>query len=108
MQYGTLFRMRLRPGATEEQLRAHLELWQRKLGPRFPGSTMDVLMKVVSATDEYVVLHLFADQAAYQAMDADAAQDSWYRELVALLAEEPQFTDVGLLWSELTDADGGV
>ena len=61
MQYGTLFRMRLRPEATVKQLRTHLERWQRTLGPRFPGSTMDLLMQVDGATDEYIVLHLFAN-----------------------------------------------
>lgn len=104
MQYGTLFRMQLRPEATEEQLRAHLERWQSALGPRFPGSAMDLLMQVDSAADEYIALHLFADQAAYQAMDGDDEQDRWYRELVALLAEEPQFTDVRLRWSALAEA----
>lgn len=107
MQYGTLFRMRLRPEATVEQLRTHLERWQRTLGPRFPGSTMDLLMQVDGATDEYIVLHLFADQAAYQAMGGDAAQDSWYRELVALLVVEPLFTDVWLRWSANAEVDGG-
>ena len=107
MQYGTLFRVRLRPGATDEQLRAHLEHWQSALGPRFPGSTMDLLMQVDSATDEYIVLHLFADHAAYQAMDGDDEQDRWYRELVALLAEEPQFTDVRLRWSASAEVSGG-
>lgn len=104
MQYGTLFRMRLRPEVTAEQLRAHLERWQRMLGPRFPGSTMDLLMQVDSAADEYIVLHLFADQAAYQAMDGDAEQDGWYRALVALVVEEPQFTDVRLRWSAIAEA----
>ncbi len=107
MQYGTLFRLRLRPEVTVEQLRDHLEHWQHTHGPRFPGSTMDLLMQVDSAVDEYVVLHLFADRAAYQAMEGDAAQDGWYQELVALLVEEPQFTDIWLRWSAIAEVDMG-
>jgi hypothetical protein len=100
--------MRLRSGASEGQLRAHLEYWQRELGKRFPGSTMDLLMKVDNATDEYLALHLFADAAAYHAMDGDGEQDRWYRELVTLLVEEPQFTDVALRWSALGETSAGV
>lgn len=107
MPYGTLFRMRLRPEASEEQLRAHLARWQRELGVRFSGSTMDLLMKVDNATEEYIVLHLFADAAAYHAMNGDEEQDRWYRELVTLLVEEPQFSDVELRWSALGDTSAG-
>lgn len=99
MQYGTLFRVTLRPDASEEQLRAHLDRWQRELGPRFPGSFIDLLLKVDGSTHEYIVLHLFASREAYAAMDGDIAQDQWYRDLVVLLVAEPQFTDVSLTWS---------
>src|SRR5579862_3426533 len=80
--YGTVFRVRLRPEATEEQLRAHLERWQRELGPRFPGSLTDLLLKVDGEERDYLVVHLFASREAYAAMDGDAPQDAWYRSLV--------------------------
>jgi len=97
--YGTVFRVRLRPEASEAQLRAHLERWQRDLGPRFPGSLTDLLLKVDGEERDYLVVHLFASRAAYAAMDGDAPQDAWYRALVELLEAEPTFTDVDLAWS---------
>jgi hypothetical protein len=99
--YGTVFRVRLRPEASEAQLRAHLERWQRDLGPRFPGSLTDLLLKVDGEERDYLVVHLFASRAAYAAMDGDAPQDAWYRSLVELLEAEPTFTDVDLAWSAL-------
>jgi hypothetical protein len=98
MTYGTLFRMRLRAGVSEEWLRAHFERWQAALGPRFPGTALDTLLRVDGAEREYIALHLFASRAAYGAMDGDALQDGWYRDLVAMLEAEPQFTDVEQLW----------
>jgi len=97
--YGTMFRMRLRHGVSEEALREHLERWQRELGPRFPGSLRDMLLKVDGAEREYVVLHLFATREAYGAMTGDAEQDRWYQESLALLDAAPQFTDLELRWS---------
>jgi hypothetical protein len=97
--YGTMFRVRLRAETSEETLRGHLERWQRELGPRFPGSVRDLLLKVDGDEREYVVLHLFASREAYGAMAGDAAQDRWYQELVTLLDAPPQFTDVELRWS---------
>jgi hypothetical protein len=98
MIYGTLFRMRLRAEVSEERLRAHFGRWQTALGPRFPGTALDTLLRVVGAEREYIALHLFASRAAYDAMDGDAEQDQWYRELVAMLEAEPQFTDVEEMW----------
>ena len=98
MTYGTLFRMRLRADVSEERLRAHFERWQTGLGPRFPGTALDTLLRVDGAEREYIALHLFASRAAYGAMDGDAQQDGWYRDLVAMLEAEPQFTDVEQLW----------
>ena len=97
--YGTMFRVRLRDGVGEDALREHLERWQRDLGPRFPGSAHDLLLKVDGAEREYVVLHLFASQEAYGAMAGDAAQDRWYQKLLALIDAPPQFTDLELRWS---------
>jgi len=97
--YGTMFRVRLRDGASEDALREHLERWQRELGPRFPGSVRDLLLKVDGVEREYVVLHLFASREAYGAMAGDAAQDRWYQELLTLLDAPPQFTDLELCWS---------
>ena len=97
--YGTVFRVRLRDGIGEDALREHLERWQRELGPRFPSSVRDLLLKADGAEREYVVLHLFASREAYGAMEGDAAQDRWYQELLALLDAPPQFTDLELRWS---------
>ena len=96
--YGTLFRMRLRTEVSEERLRAHFERWQAALGPRFPGTALDTLLRVDGVEREYIALHLFASRAAYGAMDGDAEQDRWYQELVAMLEHEPQFTDVEQVW----------
>lgn len=98
MSYGTLFRMRLRTDVSEERLRAHFERWQTTLGPRFPGTALDTLLRVDGMEHEYIALHLFASRAAYGAMDGDAGQDQWYQELVAMLDTEPQFTDVEQMW----------
>jgi hypothetical protein len=100
--YGTMFRMRLRDGISEDALLKHLERWQRELGPRFPGSAHDLLLRVDDAEREYVVLHLFASREAYAAMAGDAGQDRWYQGLLALLDAPPQFTDLELRWT----ADG--
>jgi hypothetical protein len=97
--YGTMFRVWLRDGVSENALREHLERWQRELGPRFPGSVRDLLLKVDGAEREYVVLHLFASREAYSAMAGDAEQDRWYQGLLALLDVPPQFTDLELRWS---------
>ena len=97
--YGTMFRVRLRAEASEDALREHLERWQRDLGPRFPGSMRDMLLKVDGAEREYLVLHLFANREMYGAMAGDPAQDRWYQDLLALLHTPPQFTDLELRWS---------
>jgi hypothetical protein len=97
-EYGAMFRVRLRAAASEDALREHLERWQLELGPRFPGSVRDLLLKVEGAEREYVVLHLFASREAYGALAGDAAQDRWYQELLVLLDAPPQFTDLELRW----------
>jgi hypothetical protein len=97
--YGTMLRVRLRDGVSEDALREHLECWQRDLGPRFPGSAHDSLLKVDGDEREYVVLRLIASREAYGAMAGDAAQDRWYQELLALIDAPPRFTDLELRWS---------
>ena len=96
--YGTLFRLQLRPDIGAEALQAHLERWQRELGPRFPGSVLDLLMKVEGSNDEFLVLHLFRSRQDYDAMAGDTDQDRWYHDLVAMLTAPPTFTDVTALW----------
>ncbi len=56
--YGTVFRARLRPEASEAQLRAHRARWQRDLSPRFPGSLTDLLLKVDGEERDHLISNL--------------------------------------------------
>lgn len=98
LPFGTIFRVQLRPGVGEESLRDFLERWHREMGPRFPGTVADMLLKVEGSDDTYHILHLFPNQAIYRALAADASQDQWYRELLTILTGPPEFTDVTLAW----------
>jgi len=90
--YGTLARMRIRPGA--EAALADLEAeWYRVRGRsvRGAGPTFTLAPDKDPATRWLVAI--FDDEASYRANANDPEQDAWYRRMREHLVEDPEWID---------------
>ncbi len=86
--YGTVARMRTKPGSQQlvEQLRGQGEGGLR-------GHLGTFIYRSDADPDEYFVCVFFESKEAYVANADSPEQDARYRELRALLAEDPEWHD---------------
>ena len=94
--YGTIFRMRIKPGA-EQNIMALLDEWERERKPKVRGALGSYLFKPDNRQGELVGVAVFRDRDAYMANANDPEQDAWYRRLRAQLEADPEWDDGTIL-----------
>ena len=94
--YGTVFRMRIKPGA-EQQIVALLQEWERERKPKVRGALGGYLFKPDSRSNELIGVAVFRDREAYRANAGDPEQDAWYRRLREQLVADPEWEDGTIL-----------
>ena len=90
--YGTLARMRPRPGR-EQEVVALFDEWWRERGPTVPGARQGYVFRPEGQAGELVAVAVFADRESYRANAADPQQDAWYQRLRAELEADPAWED---------------
>jgi quinol monooxygenase YgiN len=91
--YGTVARLRAKPGAQAEVAALARELQ----GVKIPGMVADYLYHLDNAADEYYLVAVFESKAAYVANANSPEQDAQYRRLRALLVADPEWHDGEIL-----------
>ena len=92
--YGTVARMRARPG-TEDELRRVMDLEARDV----PGFRASYVYRLDEDPQSYMLAVLFDDRETYHRNADDPAQDQEYRQLRALLADDPEWHDGEVVWA---------
>ncbi|MBM3933035.1 MAG: hypothetical protein FJ319_01820 [SAR202 cluster bacterium] len=91
--YGTIFKMKVKKGH-EQQVMDITKQWDEQRTPKAKGVIGEYVMKPDSGpANEYIVVVIFSDQAAYRALAADPEQDRWYRKLREHLETDPEWQD---------------
>jgi quinol monooxygenase YgiN len=87
--YGTIFRLRVKPGAGDQVSRE----MQSQADESIPGHVATVAYQSDARPDEFWVSVVFESREAYLANAESPAQDSRYRRLRDLLVEDPEWHD---------------
>lgn len=90
--YGSIFRMRTKPGR-EGEATALFDEWWRERAPGVPGAVAGYVLRPDRATGDLLGVAIFADRASYHANAVDPGQDQWYQRLRDTLAADPQWED---------------
>jgi quinol monooxygenase YgiN len=90
--YGTIFRMRVKPGAEQQVLRL-MEEWERDRKPKIRGALGSYLFRPDNRSGELIGVAVFRDQQSYRANGNDPEQDAWYRRLREQLQADPEWED---------------
>ena len=90
--YGTIFRMRVKPGAEQQVLRL-MEEWERDRKPKIRGALGSYLFRPDNRSGELIGVAVFRDQQSYRANGNDPDQDAWYRRLREQLEADPEWED---------------
>ena len=92
--YGTVARMRIKPGALEA-----ITSWAGEDGQRPDGFIGNYVYQMDADPSEVYVAVLFRDKESYHANADSPGQDDRYREFRALLAEDPEWHDGEIVYS---------
>jgi quinol monooxygenase YgiN len=87
--YGTVARLQAKPG-TRAEIEATIEEAKART---VPGLVADYIYHLDVAPDEYYLVAVFTDKAAYIANANSPEQDAQYRRLRALLIADPEWHD---------------
>jgi quinol monooxygenase YgiN len=98
--YGTIFRMRPKPGQ-EQAIIDLVNDWESKRRGKVEGAVGALLMRPDSGSGELVGIAVFEDKATYDANADDPEQDRWYQSLRALRDSDPQWEDGEYVAGEL-------
>src|SRR5690606_25945242 len=90
--YGSIFRMKVKPGRDEQVVDLYRE-WERDRQPKVKGALGSFLMRTDRDRNTLVGVAVFQDKQAYRANADDPEQDRWYRRLRENLEEDPEWTD---------------
>ena len=93
--YGTIARLRVRPGA-EKQLAEVLATIRAR---QVPGFVASHLYRMDEDPAVFMLAVLFADRETYSRNADDPAQDRDYRLLRACLESDPEWHDGEIVWS---------
>lgn len=93
--YGTVARMRLKPG-TESQL---VELMKEYETVGLRGQVSTNVYRMDADSNEYYLAVLFKDRESYHANAQSPEQDARYQRLAALLDGEPEWHDGEVVFS---------
>ena len=97
--YGTVARMRARPGSGE----LLAELGKQLESDRPPGIVSTFVYQMDANPDEYILAVAFESRETYRANAASEEQDRRYRQLRELLESDPEWND-----GEIVYVDGPV
>ena len=90
--YGTLFRMRAKPG----QVTAARDLvaeWNRNFRPNNKGAVGAYLMSTEADPEALIGVAFFTDKECYLDNAKSPAQDAWFRMLRETLVSDPEWED---------------
>ncbi len=87
--YGTVARMRLKPGM-EQQLAEQLREFE---GLSVPGFVRSTIYRLDAATNEFMLVVAFETKEAYVANAESADQDARYQKMRELLESDPEWND---------------
>lgn len=90
--YGSIFRMRVKPGR-EGEAAALFDEWWSERAPGVPGAVAGYVLRPDREGGDLLGVAIFADRASYQANAADPGQDRWYQRLRDTLEADPQWED---------------
>lgn len=90
--YGSIFRMKLKPG-TEQEIKEIIEEWERERKPKIQGDVHTVVLKPDKNPNELIGVAIFPDKTSYTTNADDPEQDKWYRKMRELLEEDPAWED---------------
>ena len=86
--YGTIARMKLKPGAEAEMTRMI-----RETAPQIPGFAFQHIYKLDAGSNEYLIVIGFESKGAYVANANSPEQHERYQQYVNLLAAPPEWND---------------
>lgn len=95
--YGTVARIRIKPGMEQALLKASEE---QDLD--VPGYVGEYVFRLDSGNNEYMLVAIFSDKQAYFANANSPEQDARYRELLTFMDGEPEWHDGEIVHSHLT------
>jgi heme-degrading monooxygenase HmoA len=87
--YGTVARMRVKPGA-ESQLREQMKDYEAL---KIPGFVTTYVYQMDSDPNEYYMAVIFDSKDAYRANAESPEQDTRYREMLQSLQSPPEWHD---------------
>ena len=90
--YGTVARMRAKPGHTQAILDMMNE-WNRDRRPKVKGIVGGYMLTPDNSPDEPVMVAIFADLESSVANAQDPEQDRWFRQIREHLEADPDWTD---------------
>ena len=95
--YGTVARMRLKPGM-EAKLRDDMAQYDQL---KIPGFVSTVVYRMDRDPNEIYMAVVFKDKASYTKNARDPKQDERYKKMRALLAADPEWHDGEIIQSEM-------
>lgn len=94
--YGTVARMRLKPGM-EAKLKADMEQYERL---KIPGFVSTTVYRMDTDPNELYMAVAFKDKASYVANARDPKQDERFKRMRAFLAADPEWHDGEIIASD--------
>ena len=90
--YGTVARMRAKPGQSQAIVNM-LNEWNRVRRPNVKGVVGGYVLIPDDNPDEPVMIAIFQDKDSYVANAQDPEQDQWFQQLRGHLEADPDWTD---------------
>jgi len=90
--YGTVARMRIKPGHEQALMNMQNE-WNETRGPAAKGAVAAYVFKSDRDAEEGTLVAIFRDRESYFANAQDPAQDAWYQEMRSHLQADPEWVD---------------
>ena len=89
--YGTVARMKVKPGELEQLQKAMLA-WDER-GVKVEGAVATYVYKLDNDPNEIIMAVLFKDKKTYMANADDPQTDEWFRQMRAHLEADPEWND---------------
>ena len=90
--YGTVAHIRVKAGEDDAVITL-MEQWNTERKPKVPGVVAGYMFKQDSDPQDWILVAVFTDKAAYRANADNPEQDRWFRSLMEHLEGEPQWHD---------------
>lgn len=90
--YGTIFRMKVKPGQTQA-VADMFKQWDQEVKPAVDGAVAGNLMKPDRRSDELIGVAIFRDEQSYRANAENPKQNEWFQSLREQLIDDPEWED---------------